>query len=58
MTSYQNQRNAALRQMAEAAITAYNEECFGGGEPEYPLWATHLLEVLSEVETLPARVLH
>lgn len=57
-TPYQNKRNGALRQMAEEAIGAYNEELMGGGEPEYPIWATHLIEVLNEVETLPDRVLH
>lgn len=58
MSKYKDQRNGALRQMAEEAIGAYNKECMGGGEPEYPLWATHLIEVLNEVETLPDRVLH
>jgi hypothetical protein len=58
VTDYQTKRNAALRDMAERAIGAYNEECMEGGEPEYPLWATHMIEVLNEVETLPDRVLH
>lgn len=55
---YKLKRNAALRQMAEEAIGQYNADFMRGGEAEYPLWATHMIEVLNEVETLPDRVLH
>lgn len=54
---YKTRRDTALLQMAEDAITQYNEECMGGGEPEYPMWATHLVEVLSEVEHLRGQVI-
>lgn len=57
MNDYKTKRDAALLGMAEEAIQAYNEECMGGGEPEYPLWATHLIEVLSEVEVLRGQVI-
>lgn len=57
MNDYKAKRDAALLGMAEEAIQRYNEECMGGGEPDYPLWATHLIEVLSEVEVLRGQVI-
>ena len=52
MSTYHQDRNEALRSMAQETIERYNLDFMLGLRPDYPLWAVHLIELLDEVECL------